>query len=304
MWSFPTIVIPVVGYCFLLYWWLLSILTMFPVAYPDFGPNIQGLLMIGLILGTLISEIFISGRLSDWIVLKLARRNNNVRTPEMRLWLWYPAAILVTIGLIVWGRSIDAGWHWITGQIAWFLCSLQCSPWLTIVACGIQIGNTVVSSYVVDTFPTHAMEVITFYSVILNFSAFAEPFFINTWVEANGTMSTDVSNIEGYTISFVAQGIICLGMIPLTICLQIFGPRLRNWRGPPKWAEVGSTIAAVHWYIAMSSTSNWITKCKEWSFQARYVNSSPRNTNANTLQPFLIVYIDDIKYTFVLALWP
>jgi hypothetical protein len=90
------------------------------------------------------------------------------------------------------------------------------------------------------------MEVITFYSVILNFSAFAEPFFINTWVEADGIVPIDVFNSKGYTLSFVAQGVICLGMIPLTICLQIFGPRLRNWRGAPKWAEVGSTIAAVH----------------------------------------------------------
>jgi hypothetical protein len=48
------------------------------------------------------------------------------------------------------------------------------------------MGNTVVSSYVVDTFPTHAMEAITFYSVMLNFSAFAEPFFINTWVTDSG----------------------------------------------------------------------------------------------------------------------
>lgn len=187
MWSYPTIVIAVLGYCFLLYWWLLSLLTMFPVAYPDFGPDIQGLLMIGLILGTVLSEVFVSGRLSDWIVIKLARRNDNIRTPEMRLWLWYPAIIFVMIGLIVWGRRIDAGWHWITGQIAWFLCIF---PWSSVanrvVACGIQMGNTVVSSYVVDNFPTHAMEVITFYSVILNFSAFAEPFFINTWVEAEG----------------------------------------------------------------------------------------------------------------------
>lgn len=78
--------------------------------------------MIGLILGTLVSEIFFSGRLSDWIVLKLAKKNNNVRTPEMRLWLWYPTSVLVMIGLIVWGRNIDAGWHWIVGQISWFLC--------------------------------------------------------------------------------------------------------------------------------------------------------------------------------------
>lgn len=25
----------------------------------------------------------------------------------------------------MWGKSIDAGWHWITGQIAWFLCNLN-----------------------------------------------------------------------------------------------------------------------------------------------------------------------------------
>ena len=125
MWSYPTIVIAVLGYCFLVYWWLLSLLTMFPVAYPDFAPDIQGLLMIGLILGTVISEVLVSGRLSDWIVIKLAQRNGNIRTPEMRLWLWYPATIFVMIGLIVWGKSIDAGWHWITGQIAWFLCNLH-----------------------------------------------------------------------------------------------------------------------------------------------------------------------------------
>lgn len=78
--------------------------------------------MIGLILGTLVSEIGFSGRLSDWIVLKLARKNDSVRTPEMRLWLWYPASILCTIGLIIWGISIDENWHWIIGQISWFLC--------------------------------------------------------------------------------------------------------------------------------------------------------------------------------------
>jgi hypothetical protein len=40
----------------------------------------------------------------------------------MRLWLGYPAAIFSSLGLLLWGLSIDRNWHWITGQIAFFLC--------------------------------------------------------------------------------------------------------------------------------------------------------------------------------------
>ena len=52
----------------------------------------------------------------------LAKRNNGVRSPEMRLWLGYPATILSSLGLLIWGLSIGREWHWITGQIAFFLC--------------------------------------------------------------------------------------------------------------------------------------------------------------------------------------
>jgi hypothetical protein len=91
----PAVVIGVLGYCFLWYWWVLSVITMLPAAYPNYSPLIQGLLFLGLLLGTLFSEIFFSGRLSDYIVAKLAKKNNNVRVAEMRLWLAYPA-ILIT----------------------------------------------------------------------------------------------------------------------------------------------------------------------------------------------------------------
>ena len=92
--KFPAVVISVLIYCFTWYWWVLSIITMIPSAYVQYSPQIQGLLFIGLLLGTLASEIFCSGRLSDWIVLKLTRRNDNIRVAEMRLWLAYPAALL------------------------------------------------------------------------------------------------------------------------------------------------------------------------------------------------------------------
>lgn len=91
---YPVVVISILGYCFLWYWWVLSVITMVPAAYANYSPLIQGLLFLGLFLGTLFSEIFFSGSLSDRIVAKLAKKNGGVRTAEMRLWLAYPAIIL------------------------------------------------------------------------------------------------------------------------------------------------------------------------------------------------------------------
>jgi hypothetical protein len=39
---------------------------------------------------------------------------------------------------------------------------------LVVDALGLQTGNTVLSSYIVDNYPDYANEVITFYSVIIN----------------------------------------------------------------------------------------------------------------------------------------
>lgn len=156
--------LPVFAYCFLWYWWILSVITMLPAAYPNYKPQIQGLLFIGLLLGTLFAEVFLGGYLSDIVCSRLAKRNGGVRVPEMRLWLIYPAGLLSSIGLIVWGISVDNGYHWIVGQVAFFL-----------FAAGIQMGNTVVCAYIVDCYPLQSMSMVTFYAVLLNLSAFIDP---------------------------------------------------------------------------------------------------------------------------------
>jgi hypothetical protein len=122
MFAYPTVVISVFAFVFFQYWWICSLLTMEPAAYATYKLQIQGLFFLGLIVGTVFAEIFFSGRLSDWLMLRLAKRNNGLRLPEMRLWLGYPAAVLSSLGLLLWGLSVDREWHWITGQIAFFLC--------------------------------------------------------------------------------------------------------------------------------------------------------------------------------------
>ncbi|GAM33406.1 MFS transporter [Talaromyces pinophilus] len=209
LFCYPTIVISVLGYCFLQYWWICSISTLVPDAYINDSPRTQGLLLIGLLVGLLFAEVVCSGHLSDKLMSHLARKNGGIRVPEMRLWLGYPAAVVSSVGLVLWGVSVDKDWHWMVGQVAFFLYTL-----------GLQTGNTVLSAYIVDNYPEHANEVITFYTVIINLSAFINPWFIYYWVEASG-----------YTWTFAAQCIICsFGLIPLYILLQIYGVRLRSTR--------------------------------------------------------------------------
>ena len=66
---------------------------MLPGAYPDYNPQVQGLLFLGFILGTLISEILFSGGLSDYLMRRAARNNNGERIPKKRLLLYFPAAL-------------------------------------------------------------------------------------------------------------------------------------------------------------------------------------------------------------------
>ncbi|KAF8418086.1 major facilitator superfamily domain-containing protein [Tirmania nivea] len=214
LWSFPNAIVIVFSYCFAWYWWILSVITYLPAAYPNYKPQTQGLLFLGLILGTMASEIVCSGALGDAIMLKFAKANGGVRLAECRLWLIYPAVIISAVGLILWGISVDKGYHWIVGQVAFFL-----------FAAGVQVGNTTVVAYIVDCYPQHVMSVVTFYSVLLNLSAFVNPFFITPWVDK-----------VGYTWTFSGQALISLAVIiPVTIFAHKFGAVWRAKRGDPSW---------------------------------------------------------------------
>lgn len=89
------------------------------------------------------------------------------------------------------------------------------------------MGNTCIAAYAVDCYPLQSMSVITFYSVLLNLSAFINPFFIAPWVDSSG-----------YTWTFAAQGIITFWFcVPTLYALQKWGPELRKRNGTPSWVN-------------------------------------------------------------------
>lgn len=187
---------------------------MIPAAYPTYSPQHQGLLFLGLIAGTVIAEAFFSGTLSDRLVAYISRTRRTPRTPEMRLWLFWPAALMTGVGLALFGVSIQYNWHWAVAQVA-----------MGIFGFGVQVGNTTTMAYAVDCHPDHAMDVTVFYSFHLNLSAFASPFFIVPWV-----------TLSGWAWCFGAQGLIVVVCAILAVgSLQLFGEKMRLRSGPLPW---------------------------------------------------------------------
>ncbi|KAG8972810.1 hypothetical protein FRC05_009532 [Tulasnella sp. 425] len=151
MFAFPNVVISIMFYCWTWYWFILCVITMIPAAYPTYSPQHQGLLFLGLIIGTIIAEAFFSGTLSDRLVAYISRTRRTPRTPEMRLWLFWPAALLTAVGLALFGVAIQYNWHWAVAQVA-----------MGIFGFGVQVGNTTTMAYAVDCHPDHAMDVTLF----------------------------------------------------------------------------------------------------------------------------------------------
>lgn len=87
------------------------------------------------------------------------------------------------------------------------------------------MGNTAICSHVVDAYPEQSMATMTFYAVLLNLSAFVDPFFIVPWVEG-----------VGFSWTFAGHAIITVGFcVPVLAALHWFGGRVRRWCGTPDW---------------------------------------------------------------------
>jgi hypothetical protein len=95
------------------------------------------------------------------MIVRFAGRKNGQRTPETHLWLEYPAAVLSKIGLIVWGVSVEESRP---------LDHRTDCP-VSVRGVASQVGNMKMSSYIVDSYAEHAIEVVTFHSKVINVNA-------------------------------------------------------------------------------------------------------------------------------------
>jgi hypothetical protein len=106
----------------------------------NFSPSITGVSYLSCCLGV-ITGSFYSGKCSDWLMLKLARRNAGVSEAEHRLWPFSLCAILVPTGMLLWGVGAANGIHWFGLVVG-----------MAILAFTSTVGLTISVNYLIDSY--------------------------------------------------------------------------------------------------------------------------------------------------------
>ncbi|KAJ5936731.1 hypothetical protein N7466_003181 [Penicillium verhagenii] len=139
-----------------------------------FGTSMVGLSYLACCLGVAIGSIF-TGRFSDWLTIKLARRNNGVMEAEHRLWPFVACLLLVPGSLLLWGVGAAHEVHWFGLIVA--MCMLAFTN-----TCGITLSV----NYMVDSYRELSGVAMATVILVRNTMSFAISYGITPWVDNLG----------------------------------------------------------------------------------------------------------------------
>ncbi|RAQ62256.1 hypothetical protein COH20_003163 [Aspergillus flavus] len=173
---------------------------------PPYNFNASQIGLMGLppFIGTSIA-VLISGRLSDSLVLYLAKRNRGVFEPEMRLWIAVAFIPFVPAGLFMFGIGLNNG-----------------SPWpLVAVGLGIAIfgtipANSVALTYLTDAYTDVIADSLVGVTFIRNLISTVFVFALSPWIESVG--------LTGFYITF---GLILTVILLGNLVFIYFGKKFR-----------------------------------------------------------------------------
>ncbi|KAI3329431.1 MFS general substrate transporter [Xylariaceae sp. AK1471] len=155
-----------------LYGLIYIVLTSFPTLWSGPEPagygeplGIGGLNYISLGLGFFIGTQ-ICAPLQDRIYAALKRRNGGPGRPEYRVPMMIPGAILVPVGLIIYGWTAQYKTHWIFPNIGALLFSA-----------GTIIGFQCLQGFLVDSYPRYAASAVSAGTVFRSLAGFGFPLF-------------------------------------------------------------------------------------------------------------------------------
>jgi MFS family permease len=99
------------------------------MAFPPYSFNSSqiGLMSLPPFIGTSLG-VLVTGPLSDWIILFLARRNQGIYEPEMRLWAIAGFIPLVPAGILTFGLGLSRGTPWPVLAAGFALCAFGNAP--------------------------------------------------------------------------------------------------------------------------------------------------------------------------------
>ncbi|KAL7949505.1 major facilitator superfamily domain-containing protein [Trichoderma barbatum] len=163
----------------------------------NFKPSIVGLSYLSCCVGVVIGSL-VSGRLSDWLTIKLTRRNNGIMEAEYRLWPFAICVILTPACLILWGVGASHGVHWF--GLIFAMCGL---------AFATTMGVTLSVNYLIDSYHEISGDAIVTVIIVRNTMSFAVSYGITPWLTHLGYQNCFIS---AACIS-VAASSVCFVMI-------------------------------------------------------------------------------------------
>jgi MFS family permease len=189
-----------------------SILNAEPYNFP---PAMVGVAYLSPVIGAGLSIIW-SGTLSDWVVLRLARRNGGIREPEQRLLGLLVSGLVTSSGLILWGVGASKGVQFMGLIIG-----------VGMVTFGVVCGGSISLAYAVDCFKDIAGESMITVIIIRNTLGFAFSWGINPWI-----------NNLGLQNCFVSVALIALACTYSFLIIIVIGKPLRKFSAKQYWKYV------------------------------------------------------------------
>lgn len=199
----------------------------FAVPPYNFTPLTIGFFNFAILIGAIIGLVT-AGPLSDWISMKLTRRNNGIREPEMRLPSMIPYFFLMLIGNFVtaFGWRDGLSWKVMISDPATKVrnTTLTASVQIIVIigwACtGIQVASlpSIASTYAIDSYKPVAGSIFVSITVNKNVWGYGFSKFITPWVIKSGYVPPIMTNM-------CLTAIWCLS----GIIFWFYGKRFRSW---------------------------------------------------------------------------
>ncbi|RSL46388.1 hypothetical protein CEP54_013862 [Fusarium duplospermum] len=161
------------GVCWLvLYMSVVSIVFVQPTY--NFTTAGIGYMTLGPFVGNIFGSIY-GGPLSDWVIVRLARRNGGIFEPEMRLYPLVVPTVVMAGSIIMFGVTADKGMHWIYPSIGGAL-----------FAFGLGANGDITFTLIVDTYRELTAEAFIGVAFLRNAVSVAVPFALVPWMKTMG----------------------------------------------------------------------------------------------------------------------
>lgn len=188
----------------------ISLATIYTNFYSLDAGGIGACLGLSLMIGSLLGECS-AGRASDYVMYRMALRNDGVRKPEYRLYLCTLSAVFMPAGLIIFGATVGHS-NFVIPLIG-----------LGVGAFGLQIASTTLYAYISDCYKPQTPES----GVLFNLSrglSFVVGFFALPFADSVGYFWAWFVFAMGLLVCFLPVG-----------ALIFWGERWRRRLGEPDW---------------------------------------------------------------------